>query len=193
DPVERPQDAHELRRELHATAEALGLEHAEPSHSPTLDDLRIAGTESPSGRLLIDLNTLRQIQVATGMGATPLIDQTDNTLLDGVTASPKRPTFDRLNVSLDRQPASRRNLIIAGIILIIAILGSGVLAARWWIGQQPGVAAQSNATPTPTATPTPAPSPSPTPPPQGKKETRPRAEKPSTFKKVINKIKKILP
>lgn len=193
DPVERPQDAHELRRELHATAEALGLEHAEPSHSPTLDDLRIAGTESPSGRLLIDLNTLRQIQVATGMGATPLIDQTDNTLLDGVNASPKRPTFDRLNVSLDRQPASRRNLIIAGIILVIAILGSGVLAARWWIGQQSGVAAQSNATPTPTAAPTPTPSPSPTPPPQGKKETRPRAEKPSTFKKVINKIKKILP
>src|SRR6266536_2084791 len=33
-PSERPQDANELRRELHATAETLGLEHAEPSHSP---------------------------------------------------------------------------------------------------------------------------------------------------------------
>src|SRR5437762_2748174 len=35
-PSKRPGDAHELRRELHATAETLGLEHAEPSHSPTL-------------------------------------------------------------------------------------------------------------------------------------------------------------
>ena len=193
-PRERPQDAHELRRELHATAESLGLEHAEPSHSPTLDDLRIAGTESPSGRLLIDLNTLRQVQVATGMVATPLINQTDNTLQGGLTTLPERPTFDRLNVSLERQATNRRHFIIAGIILLIALLGSGVLAVRWWSGQGPGVAAQTSATPTPTATPTPAPSPTPTPQPvHGKKETRPRAEKPSTFKKVINKIKKILP
>gem|GEM_PF-3915062 len=181
---------------MHATAETLGLEHAEPSHSPTLDDLRIAGTESPSGRLLIDLNTLRQVQVATGMAATPLINQTDNTLQDSLTALPKRPAFDRLNVSLDPKPANRRNLIIAGIVLVIVILASGVIAARWWWGQGAGVAAQLNATPTPTptATPTPTPSPTPTPlPAQGKKETRPRAEKPSTFKKVINKLKKILP
>jgi serine/threonine protein kinase len=193
-PGKRPQDAHELRRELHATAETLGLEHAEPSHSPTLDDLRIAGTESPSGRLLIDLNTLRQVQVATGMAATPLINQTDNTLQDGSSALPKHPAFDRLNISLDRQRTNRRHFVIAAIILVIAILGSGLLVARWWRGQEAGVAAQASPTPTPTAEPTPTPSPAPTPlPAQGKKEPRPRTEKPSTLKKVINKIKKILP
>ena len=193
-PGERPQDAHELRRELHATAETLGLEHAEPSHSPTLDDLRIAGTESPSGRLLIDLNTLRQVQVATGMAATPLINQTENTLQGGLSALPKHPAFDRLNISLDRQRTNRRHFVIAAIILVIAILGSGVLAARWWRGQETGVAAQASPTPTPTATPTPTPSPAPTPlPAQGKKETRPQAKKPSTIKKVFNKLKKILP
>src|SRR6266550_5184934 len=193
-PSERPQDANELRRELHVTAETLGLEHAEPSHTPTLNDLRIAGTESPSGRLLIDLNTLRQVQVATGMSATPLINQTDNTLQDGSSALPKHPAFDRLNISLDRQRTNRRHFIIAAIILVIAILGSGLLVARWWWGQETGVAAQASPTPTPTAEPTPTPSPAPTPlPAQGKKEPRPRAEKPSTFKKVINKIKKILP
>src|SRR5205823_144445 len=191
-PSDRPQDANELRRELHATAETLGLEHAEPSHSPTLDDLRVAGTESPSGRLLIDLNTLRQVQVATGMAAMPLINQTDNTLQDGSSALPKHPAFDRLNISLDRQRTNRRHFVIAAIILVIAILGSGVLAARWWRGQETGVAAQASPTPTPTATPTPTPSPAPTPlPAHGKKETRPRAAKPSTFKKVINKLKKI--
>jgi len=166
-PGARPQDAHELRRELHATAETLGLEHAEPSHSPTLDDLRIAGTESPSGRLLIDLNTLRQVQVATGMSAAPLIKQTDNTLQDGSSALPQHPAFDRLNISLDRQRTNRRHFVIAAIILVIAILGSGVLAARWWQGQETGGAAQ--ASPTPSATPTPTPSPTPTPlPAQGK-------------------------
>ena len=193
-PGERSQDANELRRELHATAETLGLEHAEPSHSPTLDDLRIAGTESPSGRLLIDLNTLRQVQVATGMAATPLINQTDKALQNGLSVAPRRPAFDRLNVSLERRSSSRRQLIIAGIILVIAILGSGVLAARWWRGPDPSIAAQSSPTPTPTVTPTPTPSPSPVAPPaQGKKQVRPRTEKPSTIKKVFNKLKKILP
>ncbi|HEY0347634.1 MAG TPA: hypothetical protein VGC60_05715, partial [Pyrinomonadaceae bacterium] len=80
------------------------------------------------------------------------------------------------------------------IILVIAILGSGLLVARWWRGQETGVAAQASPTPTPTATQTPTPSPTPTPlPAQGKMEPRPRTEKPSTLKKVINKIKKILP
>src|SRR5438128_825195 len=54
-PQERPQNANELRRDLHATADDLGLEHAESTNAPTLESLRSAGTESPSGRLVIDL------------------------------------------------------------------------------------------------------------------------------------------
>src|SRR5262249_16768175 len=65
-PPDRPANANELRRELHATAEELGFEHAESAHATTLEDLRNAGTESPSGRLVIDLATLRQVQAAAG-------------------------------------------------------------------------------------------------------------------------------
>src|SRR2546426_6673830 len=122
-PIERPRDAHALRRELHATAEGLGLEHADSSHTPTMDDLRSAGTESPSGRLVIDLNTLRQVQAGTGSVSA---EQTP-------AAHPNRTAFDRLNVSLEKPP-KKPQLMIAGIALLIAILGSGVLAARWWRG-----------------------------------------------------------
>src|SRR5712691_8708312 len=63
--ADRPPDANEFRRELHATAEDLGLEHADSTVTPTLDALRHAGTQSPSGRLVIDLATLRQVQAAS--------------------------------------------------------------------------------------------------------------------------------
>ncbi|MFN2579018.1 MAG: protein kinase [Pyrinomonadaceae bacterium] len=187
-PNERPRDAHELRRELHATAEGLGLEHADSTQT-TLDDLRSAGTESPSGRLVIDLNTLRQVQAVSGSLPVPrpLTSPADS----------NRPAFNRMNVSLQRQPAKRSLVIIAVLVLIMAILGSAVLAARWW-RQDFGPALQSKATPTPTptATPTATPSPSPfsrTPPARGKREPRPSPERPSAFKRVLNKFKKILP
>src|SRR5260370_35316339 len=63
-PAARPPNASELRRELHTIAEELGLEHADSAITPSLDALRSAGTESPSGRLVIDLATLRHVQAA---------------------------------------------------------------------------------------------------------------------------------
>src|ERR1044072_1591395 len=68
DPAERPRNANELRSELYAIAQSLGLEHSESPHSPMLATLRSAGTERPSGRLGIDLNTLRQVQASVGEG-----------------------------------------------------------------------------------------------------------------------------
>ncbi|MBV9960112.1 MAG: protein kinase, partial [Acidobacteria bacterium] len=59
-PAERPTNAGEFRRELYATAQQLGLEHAEGFSAPTLDSLRDAGTETPSGRLVIDIERLRE-------------------------------------------------------------------------------------------------------------------------------------
>jgi serine/threonine protein kinase/tetratricopeptide (TPR) repeat protein len=59
-PDQRPADAGAFRRELYATAQLLGLEHAEGFSAPTLDSLRDAGTESPSGRLVIDIERLRE-------------------------------------------------------------------------------------------------------------------------------------
>ncbi len=58
-PEARPQDAREFRRELFEVAERLGLEHAAGFSAPTIETLRDAGTETPSGRLVIDLERLR--------------------------------------------------------------------------------------------------------------------------------------
>ena len=65
DPRARPANANALRQELYATAEQLGLEHADNVISPTMDELRDAGTESPSGRLVIDIARLRRVRALT--------------------------------------------------------------------------------------------------------------------------------
>src|SRR5581483_11929832 len=131
-PLERPQDANEFRRELHATADELGLEHAESANAPTLERLRSAGTESPSGRLVIDLATLRQVQAATGPNGG---EHKLRTSAKSEPVAKKRPEFDRLNVALVKnEKANRTRLGIAVAILLIALLGSGIMAARWWRG-----------------------------------------------------------
>lgn len=63
-PEERPPDAGAFRRELYALAERLGLEHAAAFSAPTIETLRNAGTETPSGRLVIDIERLRQNRAA---------------------------------------------------------------------------------------------------------------------------------
>lgn len=60
DPLRRAQDAGTFRKELYATAQRLGLEHAEGFSALTLDSLRNAGVESPSGRLVVDIERLRE-------------------------------------------------------------------------------------------------------------------------------------
>lgn len=59
-PLNRPQDAGEFRRELFTVAERLGLEHAAGFSAPTIETLRDAGTQTPSGRLIIDIERLRR-------------------------------------------------------------------------------------------------------------------------------------
>jgi serine/threonine protein kinase len=195
DPNGRPRNANELRKELYSTAESLGFEHAESPHSPMLATLRSAGTESPSGRLVIDLNTLRQVQAA--VATAPVSDETKP--LEVRASEDNHPMITRVNVPVERvpvepAPVKRSNLWLAGVIFLIAILGSGVLAARWWSGQDPAVINQSTPTPTPTpsATPTPSPTPASSKSPHKKDEPR-HQNKPSTAKKVWNKLKKALP
>ncbi|HEY0407756.1 MAG TPA: serine/threonine-protein kinase [Pyrinomonadaceae bacterium] len=67
-PLERPQNAAEFRRELYATAERLGLEHSANLSVPSLETLRSAGTETPSGRLVIDIGRLREQRAAASSG-----------------------------------------------------------------------------------------------------------------------------
>ncbi len=69
---ERPADAGEFRRELFAVAERLGLEHSAGFSAPTIETLRDAGTETPSGRLIIDIERLRRSRAATQTGEAGL-------------------------------------------------------------------------------------------------------------------------
>jgi serine/threonine protein kinase len=57
---DRPANAGEFRRELLETAERLGLEHHAVKSAPDIEDLRDAGVESPSGRLVVDISRLRE-------------------------------------------------------------------------------------------------------------------------------------
>jgi serine/threonine protein kinase/tetratricopeptide (TPR) repeat protein len=67
-PEDRAADAGEFRRELFAVAERLGLEHSAGFSAPTIETLRDAGTETPSGRLVIDIERLRRNRAATQTG-----------------------------------------------------------------------------------------------------------------------------
>jgi serine/threonine protein kinase len=207
-PADRPSDANELRRELQATAEGLGLEHADSTLSASMDALRSAGTESPSGRLVIDLATLRQVEAASSGDrmAVPLSKQRKPGSAAAETR--KRREFARMNVALEKAgekkagakgsggtASGRGPLVAAAAIVLIAITGSGVLAYRWWGGEAPvnsNQAANANvasaASPSPTATPSPSPSPSPQP---IKKPESKKQEKPSKIKSIWNKAKGI--
>jgi serine/threonine protein kinase len=68
-PENRPLDAEAFRQELYAVAEQLGLEHADSLSAPTIETLRSAGTETPSGRLVIDIERLRQSRAAASAAA----------------------------------------------------------------------------------------------------------------------------
>jgi len=201
-PLDRPMNGNELRRELHEIAADLGLEHADSTLSPSMDALRSAGTESPSGRLVIDLATLRQVQVASSgeFPAGSLSKQGE--LAVAAAATNKRPEFARMNVALERGPGEkdagrsafkRGPLAAALVIVLIAIIGSGLLASRWWRGvpangDHAANANVSDASPSPTATPSPSPSPSPSPQPIKRAERKQEEKKPSKIKSIWNKI-----
>jgi len=211
-PSDRPSDGNEFRRELQATAEGLGLEHADSTLSASMAALRNAGTESPSGRLVIDLATLRQVEAAAS-GERPAVSLSKQGQPASAAAeSRKRREFARMNVALEKPGVkergakgsggtgfNRRRQVMAAAIALIAIIGSGVLAYRWWGGEIPGNANQASAnqaanatvagaaSPSPTATPSPSPSPSASPPPKPIKQPEPK-KKPSRIKSIWNKI-----
>jgi serine/threonine protein kinase len=64
-PEDRPADANAFRNLLYGVAERLGLEHAASISAPSLESLRSAGTETPSGRLVIDIERLRESRAAS--------------------------------------------------------------------------------------------------------------------------------
>ena len=174
-PEDRPANAAEFRRELLATAERLGLEHGALSTAPDLDSLRNAGTESPSGRLVIDLSRLRENRAVTS-GASEI------TIVSGPRAAEtaRQPeaslsapelqaggqSFPRVSVPVKPvERAKQKPLALLGLILVLVVLGSvGFFTIRSWGTATPAienVAASPSPTPSPEATATPTPSPAP--------------------------------
>ncbi|MGI8654754.1 MAG: protein kinase domain-containing protein [Pyrinomonadaceae bacterium] len=97
-PAQRPRDAREFRRELYNVAEQLGLEHAAGFSAPTIETLRGAGTETPSGRLIIDIERLRENRAAATTEVMPGADTAqDKALQTG--GSPGAKAVDKFSAS----------------------------------------------------------------------------------------------
>jgi len=197
-PSDRPADANELRTELHALADDLGFEHSDSAHATTLEDLRNAGTESPSGRLVIDLATLRQVQAAAGVVSADAHNLPTNVTQPLSSGERRRREFNRVNVPLEKPRSNRSQWLVAAIVLLIVVVGSAVLAARWWRGHEtgpPGVA-NANAQPKGSVTPSPASaaSPSPSASPSAKPAKSPdrsKPKEPTVVRRVWSKLKRI--
>ena len=192
-PIYRPRNADELRDELHATAEELGFEHADSRHSPSLDDLRVAGTESPSGRLVIDLATLRQVQAAASQTTADSPQNLARAATVPLAPENVKPEFNRVSIPFKKPSSKRAQLVVLAIFLLIVIAGSGLLVARWWGGvglSTSNVPANANVDASPSPTPTPSPSATPTAKPAAKPRPSP-AKKEGPIKKVWNKVKGI--
>jgi serine/threonine protein kinase len=82
-PDNRPANAGEFRQELYAVAERLGFEHAGGHTAPTMETVRSTGTETPSGRLVVDIARLREKRAAITSGEALLSASAEEKLKSG--------------------------------------------------------------------------------------------------------------
>jgi serine/threonine protein kinase len=172
-PEDRPANAAEFRLELLATAERLGLEHAASTSAPDIQALRDVGTESPSGRLIIDISRLRENRAAISSSGNELTvispalaaavinsDSAGAPAYSASVSSGKR-SFPRVTIELGQKIARSGNkpvLLLAGLLALILTAGIGYLALRSADTTQ---ATGANAAATPSVSPTPSPTPTP--------------------------------
>ncbi|HEU4594402.1 MAG TPA: serine/threonine-protein kinase [Pyrinomonadaceae bacterium] len=105
-PQERPQDAGEFRRELYYVAERLGLEHSAGFSAPTIESLRDAGTETPSGRLVIDIERLRSNR-ATAQTSEAVIETAEGDVFQtGGRPAVQTPSSSSSSSASDASPAA---------------------------------------------------------------------------------------
>lgn len=173
-PQDRPANAAEFRLELLATAERLGLEHSAATSAPDIQALRNVGTESPSGRLVIDIARLRENRAATSSGETTIISpglaaaviNSDSTGVPAYSASVSsgRHSFPRVRIELDQQIRKFRKepLLVLTLLVLILVAGIGYFALRS-LEVAPATNANATASPSASVSPTPSPKPSPTP------------------------------
>jgi eukaryotic-like serine/threonine-protein kinase len=192
-PADRPSDAGAFRQELFETAERLGFEHAAVSTAPSIEALRSAGTESPSGRLVIDLGRLRENRAATTSGELTVVEKPDAQRVTDAAPQPATPPVSakpdhlRLNVKLNGTQRRRKVwALLVALLLLIPIAVGAFLVAR----SRSNAPADANVA----ASPSPSVSPSATPTPSPKKENRAPQKQPpqkeSTFGKAVKKTKR---
>ena len=170
DPTNRPTDANAFRQELLETAEKLGFEHAAITSGPDLKMLREFATQSPSGRLVVDLSRLRERGVFTSSGddltvikSPQDLEQSDNQHRNTIE---QRHSFPRVNVNLPRQTRARNSILAVLAAITLALIGGSLLYLR---NSQTTPSSTTNAngasqvTPQPSVSPSPVESPSPTP------------------------------
>ena len=186
-PEDRPANAEAFRQELYETAERLGLEHAGVASAPSIEALRSAGTESPSGRLVIDLGRLRENRATTSgaeltivenSGDRPAVEPREDELSiatqlsKAIPAASPQPEHSRLKIEVNRPPGRfpAKTLLAVSVVVIVVLLAG----LSFFVGRLRGTAAGANpngaaspalvpATPSPLASPSPSSSPSPTP------------------------------
>lgn len=197
-PQDRPANAAEFRRELLTTAERLGLEHAAITSSPNLAALRSVGTESPSGRLVIDIARLRETR-ATNNDLTDLtairpaaVERVPEAAKELEAVAPTKPVFPRISLSLDGSDQTNKRLKIVVVALALVIVIGLALVVRSRNAATPAPAVVEAASPSPTPEPSPSPSPSPTPAPRAAKKPTPPPKKESRVGAVVNKVKRFL-
>jgi eukaryotic-like serine/threonine-protein kinase len=195
-PQDRPGNAEEFRRELLETAERLGLEHAAVTSSPNLEALRDVGTESPSGRLVIDISRLRENR-ATNSGASEITvigtssvggNETDGRAVN----TPKMSSFARMSVPLNVRQKSKKQIGIIAVV-VVAILLIGIIftlrSRNAAVATDPVVAASPSPSPSSSPSPTPAETPKP---PERKPAVKPTEEEEKPKKRsLLNRFKRI--
>ena len=172
DPSNRPPNANAFRQELLETAEKLGFEHAAITSGPDLKMLREVATQSPSGRLVVDISRLRERGVFTSSNDELTVTKSPQELAaDGQRnhqqsshAGPRQP-FPRVNVNV---PGPRkRTALVALLAAVTVVLIGGILLlvrnSRTISPAVPNSNAESQATPQVSASPSPTQSPSPSP------------------------------
>jgi eukaryotic-like serine/threonine-protein kinase len=191
---DRPANAFEFRAELLAIAEQLGLEHATITDVPDLESLRDVGVQSPSGRLIIDINKLRENRAQnSSANEVTVLTVADSGMVENKPAPAQRTerkSFPRVDVSLRRN--SRSGALLLAAVVVAALLLGSFIVWRMRAVNQVVLPTNINAAPTPTSTPTPSPSPSPSLSPTAKPSPTPQKKKQSKVGSFVNRVKRIL-
>lgn len=198
-PQDRPGNAAEFQVELLSTAQRLGLENAAVASGPNIEALRSVGTESPSGRLVIDISRLRENQ-----GRAANSDANELTVVaparvagfpdgHGSVAPVGHRSFPKVSVPLIGYRSKRQLVAVVAIIAAMLLTGAGLVVRSRNAGSV-GPNAIAGPSPSPTVAPSPSPSPSPTATPkQVRKPAQKKPEGNSVFSKGKRALKKLNP